>query len=324
MNIGFDGIGTKVKIAQMANNHRTIAYDLIAMVAEDAVVRGAEPVLVGTVLDVNSLGTSEKPFIEEVRQLSEGYINAAREANVVIINGEVAEIGNCVGGFGPFNYNWGAGVVWFARKDRMFTGMEIKEGDYLVGLREKGFRSNGLSLVRKVMEKVHGEDWYKVLYEGRNESLADLVLTPSKIYTKAAVDMFGGYAGEPRTEVHGIVHVTGGGIPGKLGRVLKPSELGATIDSSFEPPEIMEYTQKIGGVTDFEAYKTWNMGPGMIIVTPKPEEVIKIAEEYDIESKKIGQVTKEKGIRIENRGAFCPDKYSSEKLYTKGERVLTF
>lgn len=324
MNIGFDGVGTKMELAERLGNHRTIAYDLFAMVTDDAVVRGAEPVLIGSILDVNSLGTSEKPFIEEVRQLAEGYINAAKAANVAIVNGEVAELGRRVGGFGPFNYNWGAAVVWFAKKDRMFTGREIKEGDFLVGLREEGFRSNGLSSVRKIMKDNHGDNWHQVQWKNGNVSLADLALTPSTIYTAAVVDMFGGYVREPRTEIHGVAHITGGGVPGKLGRVLKPSGLGAVIDSPFDPSEFMEYIQALGGFSDVEAYKTWNMGQGMIIVTPKPDEVIKIAGDYGIRAQSIGRVTKEPGIRIRNRGAFCPDKNFESGLYERGEKVLTF
>ena len=324
MNIGFDGVGTKMELAERVKNHRTIAYDLFAMVTDDAVVRGAEPVLIGSILDVNSLATSDKSFIEEVRQLAEGYIGAAKAANVAIVNGEVAELGSRVGGFGPFNYNWGAAVVWFAKKDRMFTGKEIKEGDYLVGLREEGFRSNGLSLVRKIMKNNHGDNWHQVPWKRGNASLADLALTPSKIYTGAVVDMFGGYDRQPKTEVHGVAHITGGGVPGKLGRVLKPSGLGAVIDTPFEPSEFIEYTQALGGVPDVEAYKTWNMGQGMIIVTPKPDEVIKVATDYVIQAQNIGRVTKEQGIRIKNRGAFCPDKNPEGGLYARGEEVLTF
>src|SRR3989344_2760927 len=236
MNIGFDGVGTKMELAERVKNHRTIAYDLFAMVTDDAVVRGAEPVLIGSILDVNSLGTSDKPFIEEVRQLAEGYIGAAKAANVAIVNGEVAELRGRVGGFGPFNYNWGAGVVWFAKKDRMFTGREIKEGDYLVGLREEGFRSNGLSLVRKIMKTNHGEDWHTQTYNG--ESLARLALEPSKVYSGVVVDMFGGFENEPKAKVHGVAHITGGGVPGKLGRILKPSGLGATLSEPFSPAEL--------------------------------------------------------------------------------------
>ena len=266
----------------------------------------------------------DKSFIEEIRQLAEGYIGAAKAANVAIVNGEVAELGSRVGGFGSFNYNWGAAVVWFAKKDRMFTGKEIKEGDYLVGLREEGFRSNGLSLVRKIMKNNHGDNWHQVPWKKGNVSLADLALTPSRIYTGAVVDMFGGYDGEPKTEVHGVAHITGGGVPGKLGRILKPSGLGAVIDTPFEPSEFVEYTQALGGVPDVEAYKTWNMGQGMIIVTPKPEGVTRVAADYGIQAQNIGRVTREQGIRIKNRGAFCPDKNPQGGLYARGKEVLTF
>ena len=327
MNIGFDGVGTKMELAERVKNHRTIAYDLFAMVTDDAVVRGAEPVLIGSILDVNSLGTSDKPFIEEVRQLAEGYIGAAKAANVVIVNGEVAELGGRVGGFGPFNYNWGAAVVWFAKKDRMFTGREIKEGDYLVGLREEGFRSNGLSLVRKIMKNNHGDNWHQVPWKKGNASLADLALTPSRIYTAAVVDMFGGYEGEPKVEVHGVVHITGGGIPGKLGRVLRPSGFGAVIDKPFEPSEFMLYAQALGNVSDEEAYKTWNMGQGMIIVSPNPQGVIDVARDHGIKAKRIGYVTKESSIRIKNNGAMNPQtnkEITDESLYKKGPVELVF
>ncbi|MBI2047100.1 hypothetical protein HYT26_02985 [Candidatus Pacearchaeota archaeon] len=300
MNINFDGVGTKMELAERIAKHDTIAYDLFAMVCDDAVVRGAEPVIVGSILDVKSLGEKDKSYIDFVKQLAIGYINAAKDANVAIVNGEVAELGVRVNGYGPFNYNWGAGVVWFARKSRMLTGYEIKEDDKLVGLRENGFRSNGLSLVRRIMKATHGEEWHKETYNGK--SLAELALHPSRIYSGAVVDMFGGFDGEPKSKIHGVVHITGGGIPGKLGRVLKPSKLGAIIDNPFEPCDLMKDCQEKGNVADVEAYKTWNMGQGMIIITPNPDEVISVAEQHGIESRVIGEVTKEPTIRIRNKG----------------------
>jgi len=305
MNIGFDGVGTKMELAERINDHRTIAYDLFAMVCDDAVVRGAEPVLIGSILDVNSLGRENKTNIEQVKQLAEGYIHAAKAANVAIVNGEVAELGNRVGGYGDFNYNWGAAVVWFANRDRMFTGKEIKKGDSLVGLRETGFRSNGLSLVRKVMQKNYGENWHMLDRQGKHDlerTMAREILTPSKIYTGAVVDMFGGYEGEPKAKIHGIAHITGGGVPGKLGRVLKPSSLGAYIDEPFKPSTIMLYIQGLGNVSDEEGYRTWNMGQGMIIVTPKPEEVMKVAKYHGIENKVIGEVIQRPEITIKSKG----------------------
>ena len=327
MNIGFDGVGTKMELAERVNNHKTIAYDLFAMVCDDAVVRGAEPVLIGSILDVNSLGSGDETYIEQVKQLAEGYIGAAKAANVAIVNGEVAELGNRVWGYGPFNYNLGAAVVWFAKKDRMFTGREIKEGDSLVGLREKGFRSNGLSLVRRIMKNTHGKNWHQVSWKVGNDSLADLALTPSKIYAAAVVDMFGGYDREPKVEIHGVAHITGGGVPGKLGRVLRPSGLGAVINEPFEPSDFMLYTQALGNVADEEAYKTWNMGQGMIIVTPKPEAVIGVAKVHGIDAKQIGYVTKDPIIRIKNKGAMNPEankEMVDETLYQKGPAELIF
>jgi len=309
MNIGFDGVGTKMEIAERMNNHKTIAYDLFAMVCDDAVVRGAEPVLIGSILDVNSLGRGNDTYIDQVKQLAEGYIGAAKAANVAIVNGEVAELGNRVGGFGPFNYNWGAAVVWFAKKDRLFTGREIKEGDWLVGLKEYGFRSNGLSLVRKILLNDYGENWHNEAFE--EGTLGEYALLPSRIYSGAVVDMFGGFDGEPKAEVHGVVHVTGGGIPGKLGRVLKPSGLSARLNAPYEATPLMRHCQLIGDVEDFEAYKTWNMGQGMIIITPDPTSVIATAKQHSIESKLIGQVYKDSdpGIRIWDEGCYSAGEY---------------
>jgi len=313
MNIGFDGVGTKMELAERIGNHRTIGHDLFAMLCDDVIVRGAEPVLIGSILDVNTLGTEEKPHTDKVKQLAEGYINGARAANVAIVNGEIAELGGRVGGYGPFNYNWGGAVVWFANKERLFTGNEIKPGDSLVGLREDGFRSNGLSLVRKIMQDRYEDNWHKVHCHDASCTFGEAILTPSKIYTAAVVDMFGGYDldREPRAEVHGVAHITGGGIPGKLGRILKPSGLGAKIDYPFEAISFMKIIQKIGEVPDREAYKTWNMRHGAIIVTPEPEKVIQVASEYEIEGRRIGHVTEESGIRIYSRGA-----YQKEKVLT--------
>ena len=176
-------------------------------------------------------------------------------------------------------------------------------GDKIVGLREKGIRSNGLSLVRKIFEHAHGENWHEVKLD--NKSLAEIALQPSTIYSKAVVEMMGGLDDEPAAEVHGVAHITGGGVPGKLGRVLKPTDFGADLDDLFEPAEIIKYCQERGNVPDHEAYRTWNMGQGMVIITPEPDQVISIADKYRIEAKTIGKITERKGIQITNKGYFA-------------------
>ncbi len=294
ISMGFDGIGTKVEIAQRMNNHTTIAYDLFAMVCDDAIVRGAEPVLLGSVLDVNSLN------MDALKQLSDGYIKAAKAANVAVINGEIAELGSAVGGYGRFKYNWCSGVVWFANKKKLFTGKQIKPGDSLVVLQEKGFRSNGLSLVRKVFGIRFGKRWHKTKFEGN--FLGDIVLTPSTIYSKVLVHMHGGFCTEGNCEIHGVVHITGGGIPEKLGRVLKPSGLGAELNNLYEPCKVMKYCQKLGTITDKKAYQTWNMGQGLVIITPQPQKVEKEAKKFGIDAKIAGKIINKKIIKIKSNG----------------------
>lgn len=322
MNLGFDGVGTKTEIAERVGNHSTIAHDLLAMVCDDAVIRGAEPVLVGSILDAKTLSEENGAFHEEIKQLAQGYIEAANQANIAVVNGEIAELGARIGGHGPFNYNWGASVAWFANQDRLITGKAIEPGDYLVGFQENGFRSNGLSLVRKIASQHFGDEWHQTPYRDlvskrgdqdhddnwheaayKEGSLGSAVLTPSQIYTKAAVALFGGVKEEPRATVHGMAHITGGGLPGKLERMLRPSGYGATINSPIHPPTIMQGMQTLGNVTDEEAYRTWNMGHGMVIATPEPEQVLFAAKDHRIDANVIGEVTQDPTIQIKNRGA---------------------
>ncbi len=285
MNMGFDGVGTKVEIAQRMDKHDTVAFDLFAMVCDDAVVCGGEPVLIGSILDVNRLS------LDAVKQMAVGYIEAAKAARIAVVNGEIAELGSHVGGYGDFNYSWGASVTWFANKDRLFTGDEINVGDKVIALEEKGFRSNGLSLLRKILKDNYGEEWHEAELDGKK--IGELALIPSTIYSAAVCDMFGGLEKEPRCKVHGVAHITGGGIPGKLGRVLKRAGLGANLTDLFEPCDLMKHAIEIGGVARDEAFRTWNMGNGMmVIVAPgHEEEAIAIAKEHGIEAKVCGEIT---------------------------------
>ncbi|MFA5855302.1 MAG: AIR synthase-related protein [Candidatus Gracilibacteria bacterium] len=308
MCMGFDGVGTKVELAERMQNHSTAAFDLFAMVCDDAVVCGGEPVLVGSILDVKSLGTSGEGHLDFMRQLAEGYISAAAAARVAVINGEIAELGARISGYGDFNYNWGAAVIWFARKDRLFTGAEIRPGDSVISLREKGFRSNGLSLLRKIMKDNYGDDWHtkelpaSAITDGSGGShlLGDLALVPSTIYAAAVCDMFGGFAGEPKLTVHGVAHITGGGIPGKLGRVLRRANLGANLNALFPPCDLMAHAIEIGKVDKDEAYRSWNMGNGMLVIVPQGEEqkALSVAAAHGIEAKICGEITEEKEIKI--------------------------
>jgi phosphoribosylformylglycinamidine cyclo-ligase len=300
MCLGFDGVGTKVEIAERMNRHDTVAYDLFAMVCDDAAVRGGEPAIMGSILDIKALEVNNVSHIEQLKQLADGYVRAASDANVAVINGEMAELGARISGFGSFNYNWGSGLVWFAKKDRLFTGYEVQVGDKVIALQEKGFRSNGLSLTRKILVDQYGSDWHDKEFAG--SKLGDLVLEPSTIYSKFICELNGGFANEPKAEIHGVVHVTGGGVPGKLGRILRPSGFGAILDNLFDPCSAMLHLQEIGGVDEDEAYRTWNMGQGMLVIAPDEKKIIEIAESYNFEVRVAGVVQEKPIIEISGKG----------------------
>src|SRR3989344_6818637 len=176
-----DGLGLKPEIAIMAKRFDTLAFDLMAMICDDAAIQGGEPVAVQTVLVVNTLGKNEAR-LRYIRELAKGYIKAAKEACVVVINGEIAQHPSLVDKK-KFSLDWNGSVVWYAHESRLIDGRNIRPGDLLVGLKEKGPRCNGTSLLLKSLEKLHGENWSNKSYNRKR--LVDLALRPSKIYTPA-------------------------------------------------------------------------------------------------------------------------------------------
>lgn len=305
--MGSDGIGTKVEVAERVEDHSTVAYDLFAMACDDAVVRGAEPVAINTVLDVNELRENDLLTENAIHDMARGYVAAARTAGVVILNGETAELGDRVGGYGGFNYNWSATVLWYAQQNRVLTGHDIRPRDRLIGLPEKGFRSNGISDVRAAMRAEYGEDWHFEVVEHLGAStLGELVSYPSRIYTKLITQLTGGFEveREPLAKLTGAAHITGGGQPEKLRRLLEPSGYGVLIDDPIDPPDIMLEAQSAAIYSDEEAYHRWHMGPGMILVAPegKSDTVLEVAAEAGYDPWEIGKVTESPGIRLRNCG----------------------
>jgi phosphoribosylformylglycinamidine cyclo-ligase len=302
-----DGIGTKPEISERLNEHSGSAYDLFAMVADDAAASGGEVISIDNILDVRVLDEDNEVIISGMHQLAEGMVNAAYAAGVVVLSGEIAELGRRIGGYGDFNYNWGGVAFVAVNKERKLTGAELQAGHALVGFVEPGFRSNGITDVRNAMLEHYGENWHEQVETSLgNISLGKLMQTPSTIYAKLMRDLQGGFDRSrlPRAEVTGVAHITGGGQPSKLGRMLRRTNgLGIVVDNPIEPPEMMKHVQMLRGFDDRKAYGKWHMGPGMIVATTEPEKVIEGARDYGITAKKIGEVTDEPGIRIRNRGA---------------------
>jgi len=301
-----DGIGTKPEISERLNEHSGAAFDLFAMVIDDAAASGAEVLAVGNLLDVRELNDNDELIINGMHQLAGGMVRAAKDARVAVIGGEIAELGKRVGGYGIFNYNWGGVAFVATRKDRKLTGKELKAGHSLIGLAEPGFRSNGISDVRNAMEEHYGSDWQNQVELSLGQiSLGKLMQTPSTIYAKLTRILQGGVLQvEPAAEITGVAHITGGGQPSKLGRMLlRAPGLGITIDSPIQPPAAVLHVQRLRGFDDRKAYGKWHMGPGMVIATPEPAKVLAEAARHGLIAQTIGQVTDEPGIRIKNRGA---------------------
>ncbi|OGL33074.1 hypothetical protein A3F64_01120 [Candidatus Saccharibacteria bacterium RIFCSPHIGHO2_12_FULL_42_8] len=299
-----DGAGTKVEIAERTQDHSTIAHDLFAMVCDDAVVRGGEPIAVTTILDINKL-PDDLQTRETIRGIATGYVAAASLAKVVILGGESAELGERINGYGQLNYNWGAVVLAYVHKERVLAGDKIVPGDMLVGLAEKGFRSNGITDVRRVLGEEFGPLWHEqVVSELGGASLGQLVQRPSIIYSKFISELTGGcdLAKKPLAEITGAAHITGGGIPSKLGRMLKPSGLGAILLSPQTPPPIMKFVQELSGMSDEESYGKWHMGSGMIVSSPKPVPIIEHAKKWGLEAQIMGRITREPTIKIVSQG----------------------
>lgn len=308
-----DGIGTKPEVSERLNEHFGAAQDLFAMVGDDVPARGGEIIAIDNVLDVKKLDDKNEKIVEGMRQLAQGMIYAASRSGAVVTTGEIAELGRRIGGYGAFNYNW-SGVAFFAaHKDRLFTGRELKAGHTLVGLVEPGFRSNGITDVRNAMRLEYGPYWHtKVEPALGSVALGKLVQTPSTIYAGLLRELHGGFdiEKEPRAHVSAVAHITGGGQPSKLGRMLKRSPgLGVTIDNPIEPPAMMLHAQRLLGFSDRKAYGKWHFGPGMVVATTQPEKVIAEAHEQGIGAQQIGMVTDEPGIRIKNRGAQQQDEW---------------
>ena len=175
-------------------------------------------------------------------------------------------------------------------------GNLIKPGQAVVAVREEGFRSNGISLVRRILSSEFGADWHKKRY--LNRSLGLETLKASRIYTPLLIALTGGYCGKPAGEMTGAAHITGGGIPGKLGRLLRDTSCGATLEHLFDPPKVMALVQNVGGVSDEEAYRSWNMGQGLLITTPVPATVIGVARKLGFEAKIAGTVDDSRRIHI--------------------------
>ena len=237
---GTDGVGTKLKVAEMLNKHDTIGIDLVAMCVNDLIVQGAEPLFF---LDYFATGSLNPDIATSV---IEGIGEGCRQSGCSLIGGETAEM---PGMYSGEDYDLAGFCVGIAEKSRIIDGSKVSEGDHIVALGSSGPHSNGYSLIRKVLEKS----------TPTNEQLNSLI-EPTRIYVKSILSLLN------TLPVHAISHITGGGLLENIPRVL-PEHLAAKLDpASWAQPEIFQWLQDQGNIATSEMYRVLNCGVGMVVV----------------------------------------------------------
>lgn len=275
-----DGVGTKILIANAMQKYDTLGFDLVAMNCDDVICMGAKPLFF---LDYIALGKlEEKQYMDLIRSIADG----CKQAGISLIGGETAEL---PGMYRVGEYDLAGFCVGAADKDEMILSERVKEGDVVFGLMSSGFHSNGYSLVRKVVE-VKGLELNKDYGFGK---LGDALLTPTRIYCSMLWDALR----ELKRSIRGMAHITGGGIPGNLNRVL-PKHLDATVDrESWKLPEMMRFIVEQGEIEREESYRVFNMGIGMAVIVAKGEAEAfeQFTKTKGFDTARIGEITGGKG-----------------------------
>jgi phosphoribosylformylglycinamidine cyclo-ligase len=246
-----DGVGTKAAVATATGRFDTIGVDLVAMCVDDLVCQGAEPLFF---LDYISVGALDP---DQVVELVGGVAEGCRQAGCALVGGEMAEH---PGAMAPGEFDLVGFAVGVVERDRLITGATITAGDVLVGLRSPNLRSNGYSLARRVLLERDNRALGGPAWAGASHSLADELLSPSVIYAPTVRRIL------DAVSVRGVAHITGGGLPGNVSRIL-PEGTSAVIDTTtWEVPRVFAEVAAAGRVDDAEMARTFNLGLGMVLV----------------------------------------------------------
>ncbi|MDR4499851.1 MAG: phosphoribosylformylglycinamidine cyclo-ligase [Nitrospirales bacterium] len=252
---GTDGVGTKLKIAALMDRHDTIGIDLVAMCVNDVLVSGAEPLFF---LDYLATGKLDVPKAEAIVR---GIVEGCQEAGCALIGGETAEMPSC---YPDHEYDLAGFVVGVVDRECIIDGSKIARGDIAIGLSSTGLHSNGFTLARRVLFENRG--WTcETLVPELNRPLGDVLLEPTRIYVNPVRRLLTDCA------IHGLAHITGGGLTGNLPRVL-PEDCEIFIQrESWSVPEIFSVIQQAGQIDQEEMFRVFNMGIGMVVIVPSSD-----------------------------------------------------
>ncbi len=275
---GTDGVGTKLKIAFETDLHSTVGIDLVAMCVNDIIVHGAKPLFF---LDYFATGALHG---DVAKQVIEGIAAGCEQAGAALIGGETAEM---PGMYSAGEYDLAGFAVGVVEKSRIIDGSGIAPGDVIIGAQASGVHSNGFSLIRKVIECC------EISLDERiaGATLGETLLTPTRIYVSAARAVI------ERTDVAAIAHITGGGLPGNVVRVL-PDGVKAVIDvQSWQQPEIFRWIAETGGIGARDMLSTFNCGIGMVFIA-KPDDADGVSAALageQVQSWRIGEIAETGG-----------------------------
>ncbi|MBN8896509.1 MAG: phosphoribosylformylglycinamidine cyclo-ligase [Rhodanobacter sp.] len=272
---GTDGVGTKLKLAQQLGRHDTIGIDLVGMCVNDVLVQGAEPLFF---LDYFATG---KLDVETTVAVVGGIARGCELAGCALIGGETAEMPDM---YPPGEYDLAGFTVGAVEKSRMLSGASIVAGDVVLGVASSGPHSNGYSLVRRILERA-GNPWELDL---GGVTLADALMAPTTIYVKPMLELL------KESVVHGLAHITGGGLKENIIRVV-PDGLGLALDASaIVLPPVFDWLMREGKVAREEMWRTFNCGIGFTVILP-PDAVADasaLLAQHGLVSSVIGAVVK--------------------------------
>ncbi len=273
---GTDGVGTKLKMASLMNRHDSIGIDLVAMCVNDIIVSGAEPLFF---LDYLATGHLE---VEVGEAIIQGIAEGCRQAECALIGGETAEMPSC---YPQGEYDLAGFAVGVVERSEMLGQEKIQPGDVLIGVGSSGLHSNGYSLARRVAFEVQG--WSpETIVPGLSGSIGEVLLRPTLIYVKLVKALLAG------SRLHGLAHITGGGITGNVPRII-PEPCQAVIDrNTWEPLSLFAVLQQAGSIDQDEMFRVFNMGVGLVVVAPSEEtsRILSIIQAQEMTGWVIGEI----------------------------------
>lgn len=269
-----DGVGTKLKLAQLVNKHNTIGIDLVAMCVNDLLTCGAKPLFF---LDYFATG---KLNLKVTQKVIKGIVKGCSEADCILLGGETAEMPQF---YKRGEYDLAGFAVGIVERDRVIDGSKIVPGDLIIGLPSSGLHSNGFSLVQKVFSR-------KELKDLNNE-----LLKPTKIYVKSILSFIG--VSSFKNVIKGLVHITGGGFIDNIPRILPQGCQAVIYKNSWKIPKIFYLIQEKGKVQEKEMFHIFNMGIGMVLVVSKNNKLTILEKMKN--SYLIGEIVEgKKGVKL--------------------------